>query len=931
MSTAEEKETASKMADRPRRARRAQPPPTPLPLPFGYTDSPAFDTALAWHLDAPSGPVVAPPTPSPSSTSEATVVPGPSYEQRPWTPSPHRWSSSRSNNILAATHWLGPDLPPPPAGDLLLFDELSPELNRWDGDLPVEWHQDRLLHKLHKGKALSTTSLEDPESAGSVLSPVQTDRSEALASLVDWTPRCVSPLAVDHKGGAAAKADPSFPPDGPGDDNHVPTGQEKAADAHACSWSGCRHPSFASRDALAWHVKAEHLLVCPVLGCPEASFSSARMLLGHTTVAHPNVCKDKVKEWQLSPERTPLSVEGVTREQPAVAAQGGSGRTPQTGACSRAVQGAACSVAAAAKRKYQDQLRSVVEKRARKSVDTPRAADSPTDIVRARAAKIVDTASFALVLEHAVLPFLAEMLPAWSGPWHVVSVTRGRSAHARRICIMTRVRMSRPRKVVVASHVGDLLPEKYRRSISFVFSVGEVSRVAYWARGLDSHHPDDVCSPRNPHHFRRQRMGDSVGIKGSGSVNDSTATLGPCLDVSGGAYWLVNFHPFLEAYQSFAPVSVEHPSPQDRARCRSEDHRVLPEQGNFEIGHVKVTSGLNLKTTRISHDPYWDDCDTDHPLVVTDWALVKAGASGRNANMLRRLPAEARPNVMEPLVRAMSGGVAPGAAVVSSGRTSGYRRGQVCEVPAYVSGEANGTGKATREWFVEEPPPPWDDEEAWIRGGIGVEGDSGAAVVDAETNCLVGQLWGRNKYWGPGPRLTFFTPVADILDDIQEKCGLQTRPQLPQHRDDADRHAGYPTCRRCYELCFYLDSRRSSRASLQSMLMGAEDHDLTSVEAASELATPRSFHRGTGVEEVGASFNGVSSPIDVRLGPTTPLIPSLAGGPRSPYPQSLELDDALDAAPSLGTSSSKRALPGIDFTFPPLVAEHLSKRPRTGW
>ncbi|KAM4056569.1 zinc finger domain-containing protein [Hirsutella rhossiliensis] len=324
--------------------------------------------------------------------------------------------------------------------------------------------------------------------------------------------------------------------------------------------------------------------------------------------------------------------------------------------------------------------------------------------------------------------------------------------------------------------------------------------------------------------------------------------------------------------------------------------------------------------------------------------------------MLRRFPGETRPHLKEPLVKSVSGGaggcsrgVVPGAAVVSSGRTSGYQRGQVCEVPAYVSGEENGTGKATREWFVEELPPPLDDEDAWIRGGIGVEGDSGAAVVDVETNSLVGQLWGRNKYWGPGPRLTFFTPAADIFDDIQEKCGQQTRPQLPQHRDDWDRYPEYPTCRRCYDLGNYLDSRRSSRASLQSMFMCAEDvdHDLTSVEAASELATPRSIHRGIGVEEVGASFHSIPSPIDARLGPRTPVMSSMNGVLKrlypqslelddaldapSPYPQSLELDGALDAPPTFGESSTKRVLPRFDFGFPSLVEEQPSKRPRTGW
>lgn len=464
---------------------------------------------------------------------------------------------------------------------------------------------------------------------------------------------------------------------------------------------------------------------------------------------------------------------------------------------------------------------------------------------------------------------------------------------------MTTAMMSRTRKIIIARHIADLLPDQYRRTVSFVFSVGQTSRATCWARGLSKSNPDDVRSAKNPYHFSTPCMGDSVGTRGEGHIQESTATLGPCLEVNGGVYWLVNFHPFLDAYQNTSRVDVEHPSPQDRAHCVAEDHDAMSESADFKLGQVTVTSGLNLKTTRISHDSYWDECAKEAPLVVTDWALIAADSPASRANMLRRFPSETQPPTTEPLVKSACSGVAgvsPGAPVISSGRTSGFQRGQVCEIPAYVSAEENGTGKATREWFVEEPYPPWNGEEAWIRGGIGVEGDSGAAIVDAETNCLMGQLWGRNKYWGPGPRITFFTPAADVFDDIQEKCGLQCRPQLPQTRDDADRYAVYPSCRRCYDLQTYLDSRRSSRVSLQSMInyRGEPDHDLTSIENVSELATPRSYPHpsGTGVEEIGSSFGMTTlSPLasfNSRFAAFSPPGTSV----RSPYPQTLVIDDS---------------------------------------
>lgn len=485
--------------------------------------------------------------------------------------------------------------------------------------------------------------------------------------------------------------------------------------------------------------------------------------------------------------------------------------------------------------------------------------------------------------------------------------------------------LSRTRKIIIARHVSDLLPEQHKRVVTFVFSVGQISRATRWARGLSREHPDDILSARNPYHFSSPCMGDSVGTHGRGHVEESTATLGPCLDVNGGAYWLVNFHPFLDAYKSMRSVNVEHPSPQDREPCLIEGHDCLSEETNFKLGHVAVTSGLNLKTTRVSHDPYWEDNDKEQPLVVTDWALITSNKSlSSRANILRKFPSETQPLAVEPLVLSACGGlngINPGAVVISSGRTSGYQKGQVCEMPAYVSGEENGTGKATREWFVEEPFAPGSSEDTWIRGGIGVEGDSGAAIVDADTNCLYGQLWGRNKYWGPGPRITFFTPAADILDDIQEKCGLQSRPRLPQSRDEADRYAVYPSCRRCYDLRTYLDSRRSSRVSLQSMInyRGEADHDLTSIENVSELATPRDNYRGgTGIEEIGSSFTIVASPVaPAGFAAGSPSLAQMA----SPYPQALDIDggngvvpdrqyftDSLHEAAAMEPASKRRSI-----------------------
>ncbi|KAK2054676.1 hypothetical protein LY76DRAFT_579558 [Colletotrichum caudatum] len=770
-------------------------------------------------------------------------------------------------------------------------------------------------------QALSTLSspsvVSQPSSAWSAASPTQTDLP------YEWPTTRASPSTASSVTQTAAQS--RFVCPGPHCDESFDREQDftahcTTAHTHTCDWAGCDRPSFATKDGLAWHVKLEHLLVCPAPGCTESSFQTKQILESHVRVAHADAGGDgKVKGKGINTVTTTMT----TTAAPATT-RTGTKPPAQIMASTSSSQGAHAVATpsqspdedraikqilsvAVSKKKCREQFRSVVEKKLRKqygTCQTPRTADSPSDFSRARLSRLAEAAAFPLVWEHGVLPFLVEFIPKWCGPNHVISVTRGRTPGSRRICIMTREEPSRTRRIIIAAHVRDLLPENHRATVTFAFVAGAVDRMV-WARGLSAEMPDEVCVARNPYYFESPCMGDSIGVDGTADFRESTSTLGPCLLVGGGSYWLANFHPFVDAYQHLASVSVEHPSPGDRAGCIDERHDTMPD-ADFTIGLLTATSGIDLRTTRISHDPYWEECDKEPPLVVTDWILI--ASKTRQANILRRFPSDTMPLLKEVPVKATSA-VVPGAAVVSTGRTSGQQRGQVCEIPAYLSAEENGTGKATREWFVEEPYP-FDDEEGWIRGGIGVEGDSGAAVVDADTNALVGQLWGRNKYFGAGPRLTFFTPVGDLFDDIQERCGQQARPQLPQYRDESDCYPVDPGCRQCFDLRTYLDSRRNSRESLRSIVVGGrrssegDRGDLTSAGGTSELATPKDHHdhaswpRGSGVEEVGSSFTSFMSPPSAAAPQSFAFTPQ-PGTPgivdvRSPYALTLSAEDLYD-------------------------------------
>jgi hypothetical protein len=103
----------------------------------------------------------------------------------------------------------------------------------------------------------------------------------------------------------------------------------------------------------------------------------------------------------------------------------------------------------------------------------------------------------------------------------------------------------------------------------------------------------------------------------------------------------------------------------------------------------------------------------------------------------------------------------PGAFVRSLGRTSGHQIGRISTTTSAIFHGAY----TTQEWTViKRHETPLNE---WVEGGIGVEGDSGALIVDENTEAVYGMLWGRS---GDGPAtVTIFTPMQDILKDIQER------------------------------------------------------------------------------------------------------------------------------------------------------------------
>ncbi|KAK1976530.1 hypothetical protein LZ30DRAFT_734447 [Colletotrichum cereale] len=297
------------------------------------------------------------------------------------------------------------------------------------------------------------------------------------------------------------------------------------------------------------------------------------------------------------------------------------------------------------------------------------------------------------------------------------------------------------------------------------FRVGTVSHNADVTR--PSHEPEDNWgSPKNPSKHSIPVCGDSVGVEGE----TSAATLGPAVKLGNKRGWLVNWHLFegirnletLDVGSSVPDHHLVHPAPID-----------CPEnESPKRIAKLHVHSGLMFRTCRqsVSLRRFATAILPDEEAtmnVVTDWAFCIANEDEWLQNRLRYAPPGIEFDEVSDPIREQFTGKPQLGIIGTTGRSSGFRYAVVCETPAEVR---QMSLKPTREWYLEQIDggPTFD----WVCEGPGMPGDSGAAVVHEETQCIIGQIWGRNRYGGSEThqRITYFTHVVDIFDDIKDIC-----------------------------------------------------------------------------------------------------------------------------------------------------------------
>lgn len=460
-----------------------------------------------------------------------------------------------------------------------------------------------------------------------------------------------------------------------------------------------------------------------------------------------------------------------------------------------------------------------------------------------------NSAGFRIFWEHCLLPFLIDVIHRWCGPHYVLSVAKGSSASRAQIYIVTRQKTSYYRRLIIAAHVQHLARVCLR---GFMRTVSSPSLKILFSQGR-AQHSVESSHASNPFHFNQPRMGDSIGTPGNGLNGPQSSTLGPLLTVGKANYWLVSRHMFSENELSSGVAKVMHPSTTDCSQCIQDRHCQEPDLPQSLLGNLTATSGFKGFTApRLSHETYWKDNFQELPWIMMNWALVASSSS--QGNLLRSLPSYSSIFWREKVVNTTTG-IVPGSRVRVSSRTGGLQQYELCDIPAYISEAESGTGRATREWFVTQKNHL---TRGWVEGV-----DSGAAAVDETTNALVGIFWGHLTLKELSSRLLFLTPINDIVDDIQEKCGQQTRPKLPQDIDDAETYSVYPTCRLCYDLHEYLYGHAQRRSSY---VWGAPS-PVPEAQMFSNTVHTHGFSKPATPQESVETLNEISAPSAVRKTP----------------------------------------------------------------
>ncbi|KAK1750209.1 hypothetical protein QBC47DRAFT_278165, partial [Echria macrotheca] len=302
----------------------------------------------------------------------------------------------------------------------------------------------------------------------------------------------------------------------------------------------------------------------------------------------------------------------------------------------------------------------------------------------------------------------------------------------------------------IAIRLGDIISPKFA-PVWLKLQQGGVEKSVHEETTDDE--PDRVCEAKNLTYRPVPCIGASIGPE----HRREAGTLGGFLEVGHRRYAVTAFHVLQDSVAN-GNLQVQHPAPPDvEANPNADRHRI-----------GQVTYFAPAGTLRPSLTFQGTNVPERRSRVEMDWSLFGPVENGENFVPIPTF------DMKDDVVVEKEDFVTGNTEVYAMARTSGYSLGFVSDLPGFQ----RINGNVHREWSVRQYVPPNHTGDAslrrqskkeWIHAGIGVPGDSGAWLMRRSDSAAVGLVWARNRNRGNPDdcvRLTYFTPIVDVIADV---------------------------------------------------------------------------------------------------------------------------------------------------------------------
>ncbi|KAK0737507.1 hypothetical protein B0T21DRAFT_166196 [Apiosordaria backusii] len=395
-----------------------------------------------------------------------------------------------------------------------------------------------------------------------------------------------------------------------------------------------------------------------------------------------------------------------------------------------------------------------------------------------------DPNDFASVWESTVIPALTSLLQQYCDSDFAVDVHNfpelSTDAVPRVIYITLTDYVDPSFEETIRTELAHAVPSRFN-PVYLKFRRGSPQRSGiWWGRERGDH--DYICEPRNITYRPDPIIGISIGPV---QVSDA-ASLGGFIKIGSELYAMSAAHAFEDAVKD-GHSRVRHPANPDFPLITPSD----PRAKQYIVGTVAMKTPSGTLRPSLTFE------DTNFAPELTkvemDWCLIGPVANGKNIIAVPSFR-------MDRCIAVENTAAVEGnTEVYAMARTSGYSLGFVSDVP----GLQRISGNLRREWTVRQYSPfkhpkddrasaSWQTLKQWVTSGIGVPGDSGAWLMRRSDNAVIGLIWGRNHDYGDPlerVRLTYFTPMVDILKDVRENYAVGEEVSLPNYSAQDLAHA----------------------------------------------------------------------------------------------------------------------------------------------